>query len=208
VRTVVLVGHLGGAFWNHFERWHQHHRSVAQPLDAWSEEVITELASAQGARACFPSNGPPFWPFQAWAVQAEAAAVRVSPLKLLIHKDAGLWHAYRGAILLPDVLDESLSGSNAETVLIDARDDLKSACGKCIAKPCLSACPVDAFAYDEFAAARCSEHIAGTAGKVCVSAGCVARSACPAAPQYRYGQAQSQFHMRAFMRSRLSDREV
>ena len=59
----------------------------ADPLDRWSRRVVDALAAALGARALYPFDGPPHWPFQRWARRAEA--VHVSPLGLLIHPDYG-----------------------------------------------------------------------------------------------------------------------
>jgi len=99
-QTLVLAGNVGPRMWHAFSATR---RSVADPLDAWSKEVLIPLADQFAARAVFPGDGPPYWPFQRWAMVAEA--LHASPLGILIHPDYGLWHGYRGALLFSQRLD-------------------------------------------------------------------------------------------------------
>lgn len=55
------------------------------------------------ARAVYPFNTTPPYPFLTWARRGGAG--HVSPLGLNIHPTYGLWHAYRAALLFPVVLD-------------------------------------------------------------------------------------------------------
>jgi len=71
-----------------------------------------------------------------------------------------------------------------------------------VAKPCLSACPVDAFSGTSYDVAACAAHIGSTAGEDCMAGGCLARRACPVGQAFAYGPAQAQFHMRAFLAAR------
>ena len=59
---------------------------------------LFDSAAEIGGQAIFPSDKP-YMPFQQWAMQAEG--LKKSPLGMLIHPVYGLWHAYRGAILMP-----------------------------------------------------------------------------------------------------------
>ncbi len=94
--TVVLVGNVGSSIWPVFSD--QGLASDAEnPLDRWAEKVLTEAAAGFGAEARFPFGGPPYLPFQRWAMRADE--VFPSPIGPLIHPDYGLWHAYRGALL-------------------------------------------------------------------------------------------------------------
>ncbi|MGL4406309.1 MAG: hypothetical protein ACRCT6_11145, partial [Notoacmeibacter sp.] len=92
----VLIGHLGGGFWPAFQKWRLENGTASNPLDTWSKVVLDPIANEIGGRAVYPSDQP-YLPFQQWAKQAER--LKPSPLGLLIHPRAGLWHAYRGAIL-------------------------------------------------------------------------------------------------------------
>ncbi|TIM61032.1 MAG: hypothetical protein E5Y60_29890, partial [Mesorhizobium sp.] len=51
-RSVLLVGQAGAAPWPHFLRWREgQSQTLADPLDAWSREVIGTVAKTFGARA-------------------------------------------------------------------------------------------------------------------------------------------------------------
>lgn len=184
--TLVLLGFAGDRGWKRFAGAPEAHDGKANALDRWSRRIIDELACAFGARAVypFPTDRPPWFPFQRWARRAEA--LHPSPLFILIHPDWGLWHSYRGALIFSERLD------------VPAIDPRPSPCDACIAKPCLSACPVSAFKPDHFDDQSCATHLGGSAGVGCLGSGCIARRACPVGAQYRYSDAQCAFHMRAF----------
>jgi hypothetical protein len=186
--TVVLAGQAGPALWERFAR---ERRDEPDPLDAWSARALAAVAERFGARPVLPNDGPPFPPFQRWA--RRAGPVRPSPLGVLIDPELGLWHAYRGALLF------------AERLALTPRRDAASPCDACAARPCLSACPVGAFAelrpgaparYD---VAACVAHVAGPAGAACRQGGCLARRACPVGAGHAYGAEQQRFHMEAFL---------
>ncbi|MGB8818609.1 MAG: ferredoxin, partial [Rhizobiaceae bacterium] len=77
-------------------------------------------------------------------------------------------------------------------------EKLSHPCDVCLEKPCLSACPVNAFSENGFAVERCRTHIATAEGLTCMSGGCLARRACPVGRQYTYEPEQMRFHMQAF----------
>ncbi len=187
--TVVLVGNAGPSMWRAFAAAA---RDEPDPLDAWCRRVLTGVAEALGARALFPFGGPPFLPFQRWAQRAEA--VHPSPLGILIHPDFGLWHGYRGAL----AFDRRL--------VLPPRDRRPSPCATCADKPCLTACPVDAFAGEGFAAAACEGHVTSERGGDCLALGCRARHACPVGRAYRYAPDQAHHHMDGFLAARRAAR--
>ena len=187
-RAVVLVGHGGPTIWPHFEAWlAKQSAELADPLDIWSREVVGEVAARFGVRAVSPSDFP-YLPFQQWAMRAEG--LRPSPLGILMHPEFGLWHAYRGALLLPTVPDGIADLAAVRTPI--------HLCDGCDGKPCLHACPVDAYSTSGFTYARCIDHVRSPAGRACMETGCLDRNACPYGDAYRYSPAQQSFHMRAF----------
>ena len=188
VGTLLLIGNAGPALWRVFGQQRAH---GADRLNRWTEHAIRPLAARFGAQALFPFDGPPYWPFQRWALAAEP--VRSSPLGLLIHPRYGLWHAYRAAL--------AFAATDLELPPREAAPDL---CAACAAKPCLTACPVGAFGSAGYDVAACLAHIRTPAGADCLSAGCRARRACPIGQQYAYEPTQARFHMSAFER-RLRD---
>ena len=180
-RTVVLAGNAGPQMWQAFEAARA---CGGTSLDRWSEEVLSKLALRLGARAVFPFERP-YLPFQRWAQRAEAC--HPSPLGLLIHPDYGLWHGYRGALLF------------AAAMALPPPDERASPCKACTDRPCLDACPVDAFAEDRYDVPACVRHLSAAPEAACMDAGCLARHACPVGRAYRYAPRQARFHMRAFL---------
>ena len=138
------------------------------------------------ARAFFPFDQP-FPPFQRWAARAEN--LKASPLGILIHPEYGLWHAYRAALLF------------ATRIALPRADSRPRPCDTCAAKPCLTACPVDAFSEGRFEVSTCVGHIARPAGTECLERGCLARRACPVGRDHAYAPDQARFHMEAFLRA-------
>lgn len=183
--TILMLGFVGSAQWNVFASSPEVGDGKPHPLDRWSWRVINDLAAQFGARALFPFTGPPFMPFIRWARKAEP--VYPSEIGMLIHPDFGLWHAWRGALAFEQALD------------LPPPDNRPRPCDACIEKPCLSACPVNAFsgggAYD---VAKCVAHIRTPEGEDCMTLGCRARRACPVGRDHQYTLKQAAFHMRSF----------
>jgi len=183
-RAVLLVGQAGATPWPHFQDWRRKQPAdLENPLDTWCREVIGRIAQDFGARAVSPSDRP-FLPFQQWAMRAEG--LKPSPLGILMHPEYGLWHAYRGALLF-DV--ERAAEPVHEPIHL---------CDACVGKPCLKACPVDAYNPAGFAYEDCLVHVRGPEGKPCRSIGCLDRNACPFGIAYRYPAEMQAFHMKAF----------
>ena len=178
--TVLMIGNAGGTMWRAFEAQRP---DGPNPLDRWTRQIIDDIAGRFGATAVYPYDNPPL-PFQRWA--ARAWPLSRSPIGLLIDAEYGLWHALRAALLVPSVMT------------LPARHAASSPCETCAAKPCLSACPVDAFSAAGFDVPACRNHLVSARSDACHAHGCRARDACPVGTQHRYSEAQVRFHMRAF----------
>ena len=126
--------------------------------------------------------------FQQWAGRAER--LEQSPIGVMMHAEHGLWHSYRFALLG--------AGFELET----ASPAAESPCAGCASRPCLRRCPVDAFDENGYDVARCARYLRQTPQAQCLAAGCLARIACPVAPELRYLPAQGRFHLRAFLDAR------
>ncbi len=186
VRTLVLAGNVGDSMWQAFQRASAD-PTETNPLNRWTQRVLTAVAKQCGAHVLFPFEGPPYLPFQRWAQRAEP--VVPSPIGPLIHPDYGLWHAYRGALVF------------AEQIELPPPVRRDSPCETCVEKPCLSTCPVDALTPGNYDVMVCVTHIASDAGSECLQGGCLARRACPVGHRYRYPAPQARFHMEAFLRN-------
>jgi hypothetical protein len=187
VRTIALIGVVGRRGWEAFAAAPESRDGAADPLDRFSRRVIGDLAETFEAIALFPFGGPPYWPFQRWSQRAES--VRPSPLGLLIHPVAGLWHSYRGALGLRQALD------------VPAVAPQPSPCESCAERPCLAACPVGAFTGAGYEVDACLGRLRDPAGASCMERGCLARRACPIGADHISGPEQAAFAMRAFLRS-------
>ncbi len=188
VTTIALLGLAAGRGWATFAASPEARDGAVDPLDRWSRRVAGALAAELGAHALYPFGGPPHWPLQRWARRAEP--MHVSPHGLLIHPTYGLWRGYRGALAF------------AERIVIAPRAAVASPCETCVARPCLSACPVGAFSADGYDVAACAAHLRREAGRPCLEGGCLARRACPVGAEYAQSAAEASFHMRAFLKSR------
>ncbi|MDQ6433028.1 hypothetical protein RB623_03055 [Mesorhizobium sp. LHD-90] len=183
-KSVLLVGQAGAGPWSHFVEWRKTQPTdIRDPLDTWARETIDKVAERFGARAVSPSEKP-YLPFQNWAMRAEG--LKPSPLGILMHPEYGLWHAYRGALLF----DVALEFPPAEEPI--------HLCDACAGKPCMKACPVDAYTDAGFAYEGCLSHVRSAAGEACMTKGCLDRNACPHGTAYRYPAEVQAFHMRAF----------
>jgi ferredoxin len=185
-RFVILIGNAGTGM---FRRFARERDPLHDTLDGWTRVAVEALAAELDATPVYPFDKP-YPPILTWA--RKGGAGHVSPLGLNIHPVHGLWHAYRAALLFKVAVD------------LPPPTSRPSPCDACVARPCLSACPVGAFTghgYDETA---CITHIASPAGQDCMRRGCLARHACPVGQAYAYEPAQAQFHMRAHVKARLS----
>ena len=183
-RTLILAGNTGRSMWAEFSKAGQ---APQHALDAWSRAVLEPIAGRFGGAAFFPGGGPPYQPFIAWAQRA--GPVTSSAIGMLIHPDFGLWHAYRGALALPQRLD------------LPEPDTRPRPCDSCADKPCLTSCPVGAFEPSGYDVRTCIDYLESPPGHGCMAQGCAARRACPVGQDHIYQPAQAAFHMAAFVKA-------
>ena len=179
--TLVMLGPREPGFWAHVTTCPEFRNGDANPLDGWSKRVITRAAEELGGDPHFPFGTPPK-PFQAWALRTGRAWT--SPVVLLVHDTAGLMVSYRGAILVPELLEVPEAGPQP--------------CEACEDKPCLTVCPVSALTEGGYDLDRCHGYLASNEGVTCMQSGCAVRRSCPAGAGYRRVDAQSAYHMERF----------
>lgn len=182
-RTLVLAGNVGTTMWQAFSKAGI---TGTEGLDQWSRECMSQLATELEATPIFVTQGPPYVPLQQWVVRS--GPYEPSPIRILIHPDYGLWHAFRGALAFANRLD------------LQPRDMRSSPCENCNDRPCLSTCPVDAFDGKGYNVAACTSHLDTPEGSDCLDQGCRARRACPVGSDFIYEPAQAHHHMAAFLR--------
>ncbi|MEL6198340.1 MAG: ferredoxin [Pseudomonadota bacterium] len=179
--TLCLIGPADGRMWTAFDMSAEAADGAAHPLDRWSRRVIEQAANRLGAEALFPFGGPPWLPFLAWAARAEGAMP--SPIGMSVTAARGLHASWRGALAFATRLD----GVGAPAA---------APCESC-ARPCVTACPVDAFATGRYDVDGCRAFLATPDGADCRAQGCKARRVCPASAALP--QAQRAFHLAAFL---------
>lgn len=184
-RTLLLVGNAGPAMYARFFAADES-TAPAHPLDTWTRRVIEPIAARFGSAALFPFGGPPWHPFQRWAKRAEG--LMASPLGVLIHPEFGPWHAYRAALLFD------------RAIPLPAMNPAPHPCDECVAKPCLSTCPVGAITPAGYGVEACARHTVGSEGAECRFGGCLARRTCPVGRDYLYPPRAMAFHMAAFLK--------
>jgi hypothetical protein len=202
VASLWMVGVVGSAFWPTFVASSFYRDGLPDPLDRWSQSIGNALAQRLGGRALYPSDGPPYHPFQHWADRAEA--LQPSRMLLRIHPQFGLWHAYRFALALSQAFEahEGTHGAPPAAQGVNAPPFETGLCATCSGQPCLGACPVGAYSTAGFDLASCATHLHTEAGQPCMQAGCLARRACPVGAEHRYRPDHAAFHMRAFATGR------
>lgn len=181
-QALVLVGPKGGPDWWHrlgeASEWRD---GIPDPVDRWSKRILGAISAKFGGSAFFPSDGPPYPPFQRWALAT--GRMWQSPVGMLVHAEAGLWVSFRGALALPFPVD--LPKANCP-------------CDSCALQPCMTACPVLALGSNGYDVPRCHAFLDTKAGQDCMTQGCAARRACPRAQSHARLPEQSAYHMRQF----------
>ncbi len=187
-RSAILIGNVGPAMWRVFENSKEYQDGKRDPLNRWTAGVVGELATKSECHALFPFDQP-YWPFQRFAHQATGEIQ--SPLGIFIHPEYGLWHAFRAVL----IFERGSSLGSEVHKLIQVPEKLIHPCDDCVEKPCLSACPVNAFSDSRLDVQSCFSHIDSTVEPHCMQLGCRARDACPVGKKYRYSDEQVRFHM-------------
>lgn len=179
-KTLLLLGPAPG-FWPHFLASSEARDGVPDPMDRWSERIVSQIADKLDARAVFPFGGPPHLPFFSWATRT--GRIWSSPVAFLVHTEQGLWSSFRGALIFDQILTLPPLAPRP--------------CDSCADKPCLTACPIGALTSDGYDVPACKTYLADD--PPCMQQGCAVRAACPVSQSFAREPAQSAFHMRSFL---------
>ncbi len=184
-QSLFLVGSTGPGIWPVFSESPEFADGAPDPLDRFTRRILSGIAQDCGLALVFPFDGPPYHPFQKWAMKT--GGFSQSPLGVLAHDIYGPWSGFRAAFL------------SAEGLVPMAENLSAGPCPDCADKPCLSACPVNAISGTEgYDVTRCRDHLAKGRGEPRFS-GCLARHACPIGADFRQSPEQARFHMDSFM---------
>ncbi|ACM02323.1 hypothetical protein [Cereibacter sphaeroides] len=182
-QSLLLLGPREPGFWPHLTAQPEWQDGRPDPVDRWSERVIARLAHEIGALPVFPFGGPPWWPFYGWALRTGRAFA--SPVRLIVHDEAGLFFSCRGALALRERLEPARG---------------VSPCTDCANRPCLTACPAGALGAGGYDVPACHAFLESPAGTACLDRGCAVRRACPRSQGHARMEIQSAYHMRQFHR--------
>jgi Fe-S-cluster-containing hydrogenase component 2 len=80
-------------------------------------------------------------------------------------------------------------------------DRFSSPCLSCPDQPCLSVCPVNAFASETYDVEGCMDYLGNNEQSACRREARAARRACPYEPDFQYQSGHARFHMNAFLES-------
>ncbi|MDO8431803.1 MAG: hypothetical protein Q7S58_05265 [Candidatus Binatus sp.] len=195
-RSIAIVGNGGGALWRAFQRHLERHPGWFQrenPLDDFTREVIErDVATAlrgAGLRCTiiypFMSSGPTLNFIELAKIAGIAGP---SILGVAVHPVYGPWIAFRGAILLNEVID-----SPGEAAGFDP-------CPRCTVRSCIPACPVGAISVAAgWDIPECLTH------RVEVEPDCAprchARAGCVLGPEHRYPDDELAYHQMRSLRA-------
>jgi len=182
LQTVLLISPAEPGFWPHFKSSAEWQDGKPDPMDRWSQRVLSGVACDIGAQALFPFGSPPWHPFYQWAIGSGHAFV--SPVRLLVSAGSGLFTSYRGALGFAEIVQLS--------------PPTPRPCNSCAAQPCLSACPVGALTAKGYDLPCCHAFLDTEDGFDCMNNGCAVRRACPVSLSYARLSEQSAYHMRQF----------
>ncbi len=180
-RTLVLIGPDGRNFWPIFSNSKEFHDQIPNPLDRWTQRIVTPIAQSLQARVYFPF-GQPYQPFFKWALAS--GRLWQSPVHLLVHESQGLLVSFRAALAFDAKLDLRAKPANAP-------------CETCVGQPCRTACPAKAMLPDRYDTAACHAYLNSEPGLPCMTQGCQVRRACPVG-QSNHDPERATFHMAAF----------
>lgn len=180
-QTLLMLG-PSQTFWEHFKTTPEFNDGNLDPIDRWSDRIVTELASKFNALPFLPFAGPPYAPFLTWALKTGRAWS--SPVGMLVHDTTGLMVSFRGALAFQEI--------------IDLPNQSTKPCFAC-EQPCKLACPVNALsAVDGYNTKACHDYLETPEGQTCLTNGCLARQACPASLGANRTSEQSAHHMSYF----------
>ena len=181
-QTIILLSPAHN-FWSIFTKSGEYHQKIIDPIDTWSKRVISNIAVKVSAEPKFPFGKNFGAPFFEWAKLSGEAWD--SPIGMLIHSKMGLMVSYRGALIFD------------QKIKLRKRYPEKP-CIKCIKKPCINACPIDALTPEGYDIQSCYDFLDTNRGENCMTNSCKVRTSCPISVAVKYNSEHSLLHMNAF----------
>jgi len=185
VTNLLLIGSTGPSLWPSFRTTPEFADPAPHALDRYTKRALSQIAADHRYEVLFPFEGPPYFPFQQWALKC--GGFSQSPLGVLAHAQYGPWTGFRAAFL------------TSEPVIATPAPTVSGPCETCFDKPCVTACPVDAISPETgYDVPACKTHLASDPAIACWS-GCLARHACPYGGDHKPSPETARFHMESFV---------
>ncbi len=181
--SLITIGSGGRQLWKALDN---ENRDPIDPVNCFTERIVPEFIKTylKGSEIVplFPKRLPrfPIQTFTHWL-----GWTHPTPLGKNIHKEFGVWHAYRSVFLATLNLPET------------SRQIFNSPCATCEDKPCIKACPSGAVS-------EIAETLGDFNKKTCLpfrleensicQDRCLARLACPYAREHKYTTEQIVHH--------------
>ena len=134
-RRLLLIGHGGRTLW---ERVKAAGLASEHPIDDFTVAAVRDWFSAQLPDSAYALLYPGDGPIGLQALGRLAGWHHESPFRVGVNAEWGSWFAYRAVALTDADLPPSEPMSGA------------SPCARCIAPPCVAACPAGALADKDF----------------------------------------------------------
>ena len=179
--SIILLGPHEPGYWPVLCASQEWQDGGPDPVDRWSHRVISQLAQETGSKPYFPFGAHPAT-FLSRALASDRAWQ--SPVGMLVQAEAGLLVSYHGALKL-----------NCDF----GQDPSESTCPSC-AQPCTQACSIGALNGESYNVDACWSSMREDPEQRCLTAGCLARRACPVSAAYPRQAAHSAYHMRQFLK--------
>lgn len=175
--SLILFGNGGPDFWRAFQ---SQTPADEHPVDDFSRQCVSAFMARRFPNIAFRFLYPGSSVVPLQALGQLAGWHHDSPMKVGINDTWGLWYAYRALVLVEEALPASAPVPST------------SPCVRCDDKPCVAACPPNALEDRTLQLERCVDFRLQE-DSICRQQ-CLARWACPVAPQHRYDRAQVAYH--------------
>jgi hypothetical protein len=181
--AVLVVGSLSNTVLPILKERPEWRDGAPDPLDRYTRAALTAIAEDEQLGVVFPFDGPPWHPFQRWALRT--GGFSRSPLGILADELHGPWLGLRAALLSREALPATGRSGDGP-------------CPTCSDPPCISACPAGALDGNGYDVPRCLAWLSANPSADC-HRGCLARRACPFGRAHAQGYEEAGFHMRSFL---------
>lgn len=196
-RQLLLIANAGPRFWQAAQDYWRQKQNVdseyplpapEHPLDQFARHLAEQLMQEEiGKGIEYEVLYPGAFSINLQSLGQLLGWHTISPLMIGIHRQFGLWSAYRILMLANTDFASSLpKAGNTDAARVEAP------CDSCRQRGCVQACPAQAIDEMGFHLAPCLEY-RQRSDSLCRDT-CVARLACPVGSEHRYSTEQIAYH--------------